>query len=337
MRPTVLFTTEVSGVRDRYFPPAVMARLDALCELVLHAGTEPLTPAGLRALLPGVDACVTHWRCPAFTAEAIEAADRLTLIAHAGGSVADLVTPAVFERGIAVTSANDVMAKGVAEGVLTAILADLHRLPERARLMREGGWLPPADRPTASLARTTVGIVGLGTVGRELASLLRAFGGRVLVHDPFVDEATAAAAGAESVALDDLLAGSDVVTLHAALTRGTRGMLDARRLALIPDGALLVNTARAGLVDGAALRAELASGRIRAVLDVFELEPLPPDSPWRSLPAATLYPHSAGSSSGGDLGAAAVEEIARLVRGDPPAHPVSFERWASMTHEFDAV
>jgi phosphoglycerate dehydrogenase-like enzyme len=333
--PTILFTTERSRLRDVYFPPAILSALEELGDVRYHDGPDPLTSAELTALLPGVDVCLTHWKCPAFTAEVLAGADRLRLIAHAGGSVADLVTPEVFERGIVVTSANSAMARHVAEGVLGYLLADLHRIPERAQLMREGGWLGSADTPTASLSSRTLGLVGLGLVGRRLLQLVAPFGAEVLVHDPFVPDAEIVAAGARPSGLDELLGRADVVSLHASLTDESRGLLDARRLGLIRDGGLLINTARAALVDEASLLEVLTSGRIRAVLDVFDVEPLPAASPLRALPNVTLQPHSSGSSSGPDLAALALDEIARFRDGLAPAHPVSVERYRLMTRELE--
>jgi phosphoglycerate dehydrogenase-like enzyme len=253
------------------------------------------------------------------------------LIAHAAGSVGDLVTPAVYERGVAVTTANSSMAAHVAEGTLALLLADLHRVIDRAELMRNGGWLGHAERHTASLSTITIGLVGLGDIGRRLLQLLVPFGTSVLVHDPFVSTQEIEEAGGRSATLNELLAASDVLSLHAALTPENRGMLNAERLSLIEDGALLINTARSGLIDSRALELELASGRFRAILDVFDIEPLPPDSRLRAMPGVTLMPHASGSSCGADVTSLAVEEVARFVRGQPPAHPVTFARFQTMT------
>lgn len=330
-RPTILFTTERCPVRDVYFPREVLEELEALGEVRYHEGDRPLTEEQLRDLLPGVDVCLTHWRCPRFTPRVLEGADRLRLIAHAGGSVADLVSPEVFKRGITVTSVNAVMSRHVAEGVLTYLLADLHLIIERSELVRRGGWLTEDLKPTPSLSTVVLGLVGLGQVGRNLLDLLRPFGTRVLVFDPYVPAEELRDLGVEPMGLDELLSASDVVSVHASLTPETRGLLDARRLSLLRDGALLVNTARGGVLDGEALLAELRSERIRAVLDVFEPEPLPPDDPLRSLKAATLYPHVAGASAGVELAQLAVAEVARFTRGEPVAHPISEARARLMT------
>lgn len=334
---SILFTTEPSALRDVYFPRSTLNALETLGDVRYHGGPSPLTPDELADLMPGVDVCITHWKCPRFTPKVLARADRLRLIAHAAGSVADLVSPAVFERGIVVTSANAAMAERVAEGVVTYLLSDLHRIPDRVQLMREGGWLEPSQRPTESLSSVTLGLVGLGLVGRRMLELIRPFRVRVLVHDPFVPVREIERLGAESVALEHLLATSDVVSLHASLTESTRGLLDADRLALMRDGTLLINTARAALVEPTALREALASARIRAVLDVFDVEPLPRDSFLRSMPNVTLMPHTAGSSIGPELAEMALREVVRLKNGDPPLHPISLRRYQLMTREFDEV
>ena len=149
-----------------------------------------------------------------------------------------------------------------------------------------------------------------------MIELLEPFDFEILVSDPYVEGA---------VALDDLLAVSDIVSLHAPSLPSTRHMLDARRLALLRDGATLINTARGALIDQDALVAELVSGRIDAVIDVTEPEVLPADSPLYDLPNVVLTPHIAGAL--GDevrrLGDSALAELARYARGEPFAHPVT--------------
>lgn len=328
----ILVTTEATRRRDVFFPRSTMAALEALGDVEYHDGADSLTPAQLADRLPGVDVCVTHWGCPTFTEEVLRGADRLGLIAHAGGSVGDLVTPAVFARGITVTTANSAMSVNVAEGVLAYILADLQRLVDRAQLMRAGGWLHPEDRPTASVSDLTIGLVGFGSIACRLAELLTPLAPRILVSDPYTNR-DGIDDGIEFVSLARVLAESDVVSLHAALTAETLGLLGAAELALIRDGALLVNTARSGLVERGALERELATGRIRAVLDVFDIEPLSADSELRLLPNVTLMPHAAGSPGSAGHAGLVVDEVSRFARGESPLHPVSAERFAQMTRD----
>jgi phosphoglycerate dehydrogenase-like enzyme len=279
---------------------------------------------------------VTHWGCPQFSSAVLANAERLKLIAHAAGSVADLVTPEVYTRGIRVASANSVMAKYVAEGVLAYILAGLKRLPQQARHVRYGGWHQP-DAAFPSLFEARVGLVGLGTIGRFLLDLLRPFHARVKVYDPYLPAgALDAFTEAESAGLEEVLAWGDVISIHASLTRETRGLLDARRLALIRDGALLVNTARGPIIAEDALIAELRAGRIHAVLDVYTHEPLAAASPLRTLDSVTAFPHSAGTTARGiEMTYAMLDEIARFARGEPLQYEISLEKCRLMTQQRD--
>jgi phosphoglycerate dehydrogenase-like enzyme len=150
-------------------------------------------------------------------------------------------------------------------------------------------------------------------------------GYRLLVSDPFLESAEAAHLGAELVELDDLLTRSDIVSLHAPLLPETRGLLDDRRLSLLPDGAVVINTARGALIETDALVRHCASGRIDAVLDVTDPEPLPAGHPLIGLPNVHLTPHIAGAmgSEIRALGEFAVAEVERLVTGEPLLGQVS--------------
>jgi phosphoglycerate dehydrogenase-like enzyme len=182
-----------------------------------------------------------------------------------------------------------------------------------------------AEFPTVGNFGKTVGIVGASRIGRRVIELLRPFQLDVLVSDPYLDADAARRLGVDRRELDELLAASDVVSLHAPALPSTRHMIDARRLALLRDGATLINTARGSLVDQDALVAELASGRIDAVLDVTEPEVLPPDSPLYELPNVVLTPHIAGALGVElrRLGDAAIDEIERYAAGEPFAHQVT--------------
>jgi phosphoglycerate dehydrogenase-like enzyme len=161
-------------------------------------------------------------------------------------------------------------------------------------------------------------------VGRRLLELLRPFEFEILLYDPYVDAVEAAALGARAVSLEELLRGSDIVSLHAPDTPETQHMVDRAGLALMRDGGVLINTSRGALVDHDALTDELVSGRLSAILDVTEPEPLPAESPLHALPNVFLTPHIAGSLGNEleRLGRIVVEELERLAQGLPPAHEV---------------
>jgi phosphoglycerate dehydrogenase-like enzyme len=238
---------------------------------------------------------------------------KLRAILHAAGTVRGFVTDACWERGLLVSSAAHANAIPVAEYTLAAIL-----LSGKNALTRK-----PLDDNVGNYGRR-VGVIGASRVGRRLLELLHPFELTVSLSDPYVTPDEADALGATLLPLDDLLSTSDVVTLHAPDLPATYRMLDRRRLALIPDGATLINTSRGALIDPIALTDELVSGRLNAVLDVTEPEPLPPDSPLHRLPNVLLTPHIAGSLGNEleRLGAAVAEEIERLVSGLPLRHQV---------------
>ena len=171
----------------------------------------------------------------------------------------------------------------------------------------------------------TVGVIGYGNIGTKVVRLLRAFGTKVIVHDPYVQlSADDHNAGVEHVGLDDLLSRSDVVTLHPRVSEETRGMMNAERFAMMKPGAVFVNTARGPLVDYDALYQALVDGPLgSAMLETFAVEPVPADWPLLQLPNVTLTPHIAGASVRTVTYAAemAAEEVRRYIAGLPPVNP----------------
>lgn len=315
----------------------------ALAELVRVADVDPgllLTDFArhdpeLGGRLDRVEVLFTGWGCPALDADALRRMPRLRAVVHAAGSVKQHVTPACWERGLLVSSAAAANALPVAEYTLAAILFANKRVLESAHAYRRvRGPLTPlhpfGGGPPVGNYRRTVGLVGASLVGRRVLELLRPFDLRVLVHDPYADPAELASLGGEACGLDELLGRSHVVSLHAPELPETRGLLNASRLALMPDGATLVNTARGTLVDTAALTRELVTGRLHAVLDHTEPQVLPVDSPLYDLPNVLLTPHVAGSLGGEleRLAVAAVEELERYARGAGFRYPVDPGRLA---------
>ncbi len=243
---------------------------------------------------------------------------------HAAGTVKRLVTPAVWERGIRVSSCAGANSLPVAEYTLGAILLGAKDAFESARRYRLTGDMHAA-RPGADAGAydITVGIVGASRIGRRLVDLLAPFDIDVCIYDPSVE--VPVGGRVRQTSLDRLLAASDVVSLHAPSLPETYRMIGAAELATMRDGALLVNTARGALVDTDALTAEVAAGRLRAVLDVTDPEPLPVDHPLFSLPGATITPHIAGSLGNelGRLGEQVVDEVVSFVRAGVLRHEVT--------------
>ena len=319
-RPTVVLAM-VPQLTAELFAPEHRARLAGLAEL---PDPEPLTVFGedrAGALLAQAELLLTGWGCPPIAAHVLDRAPRLRAIVHAAGTVKLHLTDDCWERGLQVSSAAAANAVPVAEYTLAAILfanKRAFRLQRRYRELRELRFWP-LEAPGLGNYRKVIGIVGASHVGRRVLELLRPFDCDTLLYDPYVDASEAAALGARSVELDALLGAADVVSLHAPALPATHQMIDRRRLALMRDGAILINTARGWLVDGAALETELISGRIDAVIDTTEPEILPADSPLYDLPNVFLTPHIAGAMGAETqrLATLALDEIERFGRGEP--------------------
>ncbi|WP_329212989.1 hydroxyacid dehydrogenase [Streptomyces sp. NBC_00683] len=323
-RPRVVVSVP-PHLRAEFFTAEVWQQLDAAAELTVL--DEHRDRTALAAALPGARALVTSWRSPRVDARLLDSADRLELVAHTGSAVAPYVDEEVFRRGIQVTQAGDEMARPVAEVALAFTLSLLHRIHRFDHALHDGTpWAEAVQAPPShEIHGSDIGVIGASRTGRAYIAMVRAMGARVRVTDPFLSEADAVALGVESVPLEVLLTRSRIVAVHAPVTERTHRMIGAAQLALMPDGAGLVNTARAWLVDEKALLAELASGRLDAAIDVFDEEPLPVDHAFRALPNVLLTPHRAAGSVEvrQRLGASAVGEVVRLLAGQPLLHTVT--------------
>ncbi len=280
-----------------YFIPVVeryRSRLEAAgCELILHEVAERAGEGELLTLIGGIDGVIGG--DDAFTRRVVEAADRLKVIAKWGTGIDSIDLEACRERAIAVRNTPDAFSLPVADSVLGYALIFARRLLETDRTMQAGIW---SKAPAVSLAEWTFGIVGVGNIGSRVARRAAAFGARLLGND-IVEIAPdlLVGTGMTAVGLDELLSASDVVSLNCDLNPTSRHLINARTLALMKEGAVLINTARGAVVNETDLIAALDSGRLGgAALDVFEVEPLPADSPLRGRPDVLLGPHNANSS-----------------------------------------
>ncbi|MER5334509.1 hydroxyacid dehydrogenase [Micromonospora sp. NPDC002717] len=330
-RPVTVVSVPAT-LRAQFFPDRVGDRLTTVTDATLVDDHAALTRTDLAPLLARAEVLVTSWSVPRLDAALLDRAPALRLVAHTGASVKPFVTPEVFARGITVTQAGQGMARSVAEVALAFTLALLHQTPRFDHALRGGTTWSRAEQapPRHEILGCPVGVVGASRTGRAYLELVRALGAETSVYDPTLTTADAAALGVRLVGLDELLAGSRIVALHAPTLPETRHLLGARELALLPDGAGLVNTARSWLVDEAALVVELSRGRIDAALDVFDEEPLPTGHPLRALANVLLTPHQAAGTVQGRRrqGEIVVDEIIRYVTGRPLAHAVTPEMLA---------
>ena len=301
-RPRVLVLSGPTLFRS-FFDAAARAAPRPRLRLDACRGPQRVTPR-LRRLLQDADALVTTWDSPRFGEELVSLAPRLRLVAHCGGEVKARFARPLFDR-LVIANAPGPMAHRVAELAVTFVLMAARRVDAYREALRrpsnriyERLHLEGAGNET--LRGRSVGILGFGRIGRETARLLRPFGPRLLVHDPYVAARTRARARVASrCRCGACCASRSSWSSRRASPRARAGLLDRKALRLLPDGATVVNVARGGIVDLAALTAEVRSGRLRCALDVTDpLEPLPVRHPLRRMRGAVVTPH---------VGAAAVE------------------------------
>lgn len=309
------------------FPEPLLARLRSLVELTDPISTHDLDAPSVRRLLGEVDVLVTSWGCPQLTPERLADAPRLRAIFHCAGSVRSMVTDEVWHRGIVVTSAADENAVPVAEFTMAAVIFAGKKAPFLAQDAREhrADWSYVARRGELSNRGRTIGVVGYSRVGRRVVERLRSLEVSLLVADPYADTDEVAAAGARLVKLPELLRASDVLTLHVPALPATCHLIGPAELALLPDGATVINTARGAVLDTAALERECSAGRLDAILDVTDPEPLPMDSVLYDLPNVMITPHIAGSlgTETQRMSISALDELELFINGRPPRTAVT--------------
>ncbi len=283
-----------------------------------HAGR---TEDELISLVGGVNGAIVS--IDPFTSRVFEAAPQLKVISRTGVGYDSIDVSAATRHGVYVCTTPGTNNVSVAEFAFAMIITHSKRVLENLSEVRRGGWKPFQGR---ELSGATLGIVGLGSIGKELARRARAFGMTVLAYDVKRDEVFASEHDVTYSSLEELLRNSDYVSLHLFLDATTRHLINAERLAQMKPTAYLVNTSRGPVVDQEALCAALREKRIAgAALDVFESEPLEADSPLRSLDNVCLTPHVAGRTSNSEAasGMMAAENVVRVLRGEPPVYAVN--------------
>lgn len=304
------------------FAPEDLARL-APHRVVLSHRTQAEDLADFWADHAGeTDVLITGWRTPTITETMLDQAPRLKALIHAAGSVRHLLPESTWQRSdLRIASAREALAVGVAETTLGMMIAGLKGFFPSQSLTSGGGWaLPSGHLPgfqIRELYQSTIGIIGLSQSGRHVRRLLQSFEVKVLAYDPLVSPEEARELDVELVSLDELMRRSDIASLHAPALPETYRLLGARQFALMPDGAIFINTARGNIVDEEALAAELRTGRIWAFLDITDPEPPQIDHPFRSLPNVVLTPHIAGAVGNGCLriGRSTVNQVLELASG----------------------
>ena len=283
-----------------FFTDRAIAKLEQLGTVrYLKFSNTPDDVSALKEQIRDVDVMFTQWGASAehsgFDKAFYSAAKRLKMIAHTGGSVADLINEEMQKReDFVLLSGNRYYAESVAQGTICYMLLSQRRLYETLKETERNGWAYRTTR-NDGLRGKTIGLVSFGMIAKELARMLRVFGCKVKVYSGHgVSAQEQEKYAVEACSLEELFSTCDIVSVHSGLTAKTYHMIDGKLLSLMKDDALLVNTSRGAVIDEAALEKEVKTGRIRAVLDVFEVEPLPMDSGLRNLDNVIIVPHNGG-------------------------------------------
>lgn len=317
--PRVLIVPrEVAKFADKFRQPLDAAGLEvvALPPADANLPTEP----ELLAALQGVEAVIAG--SESYNPRVFATHPQLRVIARVGVGYDAVDLAAATAAGAAVTIAPGTNQGSVAEHAFALMLGFTRHIPSRHAALASGGWSRVMSVP---LRGKTLGLAGLGRIGKAVATRAAAFEMRVIAFDPVPDTAFCAAHGIELVPFERLLSESDFLSLHLPLSAETRHVINAKTISQMKPGAVLVNTSRGGLVCEADLIPALRDGRLGgAALDVFEEEPTPADNPLRTLPNVVLTPHAAGvdTKSLEDMARSAAEAVADLRRGEWPGEKV---------------
>ncbi len=294
-------------------------------------GANPFNEDELTHTIRDMDVIVTTWGQIPFTKKVLSNANRLKFIAHTAGTVAPFYTKDAIDRGIRVSSGNDVFAESVAEAVLAYMFSSLRDIPHHDRQLKAGHWRGELDN--RGLFGKTIGLVGFGTIPRFLTNFIKPFRCNVLAYDPFCQDQDFMDHGAKRETLETIFKTSDIVSIHLPLKEDTFGLIDYDLLQSMKSGSILINTARGQVIKEVDLIKILEEGHIKAVLDVFEIEPLPIDSPLRKLDNAILIPHMAGPTLDRreDAARIVIEDIKRFLNNETLLHEIKPEKAAHMT------
>lgn len=313
----------VVAVADSPFPSldpvkTALERIDAEIRVAKSGSAEDILSVAHDA--DGLMVCYAQ-----ITPAVIGGLTRCKVIARTGLGVDNIDLPAAKEKGIAVTYVPDYCLQEVSDHAMALLLALARKIPLSNSLVQAGRWEMPAVVPIYRLAGRVIGLIGFGNIPRALAPKAQAFGLKVITSDPYVSPEHLKALGVENVSLDELLARSDFISVHAPLMPQTRGLLNAAAFAKTKKGVMIVNTARGPLIDQQALVAALDSGQVGgAALDVLETEPPPKDLALVGRDNVILSPHTAFYSVDAliELQSKAAGDVARVLSGEKPVYPV---------------
>lgn len=332
IKPQILITLPQGKVRETFFPQKLVEEFTQEYELIWNDLDRNWTSAEFAQLIGEAQGCILGWGAPFWTADVVAEIRDLRCVGVLGGAIRPYLGPEVFEAKIPVFNASEIMAQSVAEAVIAYALAALRELPDYMGAMKSGTKWRADEYWIEGLLYKTVGLVGYGAVGRYLGEQLQVFHCDLVVYDPFYQgELPQGARRVDS--LEELFSLSKIVSLQAAYTPETHHLVHQALLDLLQPGSVLINVGRGGLVDEAALIKRLQRGDIKAVLDVYTVEPLALDSPLRELSNAYLIPHMAGPTPDlrWQMTAKVFRDFTAVFNGQPHGPSITWEQVQAMT------
>jgi D-3-phosphoglycerate dehydrogenase len=318
-KPKVFVSSRSFGRYD----PDPLQRLQEVAEVVLNPHGRSPTREELMTALADADGLLAGH--DPVDAGILDAAVKLKIVARHGVGTDRIDLNEATRRKVLITWTPGANSRAVAEYVFTLVLGLYRHTPAACASMRAGQWDPRAFMGR-TLHQKTLGVVGFGSIGRLVARIGQGFEMQVIAHDPFIDDA--GDSGVELTALDDLLSKADVVTLHCALTDDTRHLIDNNALSKMKTDAVLINTARAGVIDTQALCRAVGEKKIAgAALDVFDSEPPPPDDSLRNTPNILATPHIAAyaEEAVSEMDRMCADDLIAFFTGKTPQHPLNPE------------
>ena len=335
MKYNVLVTLPDGYIKDTFLPREVLDYLEENFNVKYNTLGRNFKPEELKENLKDIDLVLTGWGVPSFGDDMLEGNDRLKMIASTGGSVADIVDAGVYAKGIKVCSGNYYYAESVAEGTAAYIMACLRNIPDDVNELRAGGWQNPDLQATQGLLDQEIGIISCGAISKILMQMLQVFrcSFKVYSNHP-IDPEFLKSVNAKQVSLEEVLKTCHIVSLHSSLNEKTRGMLGREEFEMMQEDSVFINTARGAIIRQDEMTEVLASRpKMRAVLDVFDGEPLRVDSPLRQLPNVYCIPHRGGPTIDRRkyIGMAMVRELLHFVNGEPLEHEIAQDVAARMT------
>ncbi len=328
----ILVNSPKGYIRDTFLPEEVLNRLSAHHNVIVNETENHFTKEEMMEKIKDVDILFTGWGSLRLDADIVQHANRLKFVAHTGGSVAGLISEALYQKGVRVISGNDVYARSVAEGVIGYLLLGLRRLPFYMKEMQEKGWRE-GDFYNEGILDQTIGLVGYGSVAVHLVPMLQAFNMKIKVYSSHMTEEQANALGIQKASLEEIAKTCKIVSLHSAKTPKTYHQMNRELLNMMQEGSVLLNTARGDVLDEEALADVCKHKNIIAVLDVYTDEPLPMDSPLRNQDNILLIPHMCGPTVDQRkvVGHRLVDEMEHFLKGEDLTMEISMSAAVRMS------